>query len=190
VDSLARGARVIWRQSSGGAMPVEPFTRNATMTVRHMIIAVAALRAATGARADTSATMQVTANVAKSCAISATGITLSDYNSLDATATSVGTGTITVQCTKNMAYDLKIDDGGYSTAPGARRMKSDTQNDYLTYALYQDSGHATPWTTTQFVSGTGTGRTAIPHTVYAFVSAGQDVSVGTYNDTVKVTITF
>lgn len=162
------------------------------MTSRHTMFAfaLAALLGAGAARADTTATMQVSATVAKSCAITATAIALSDYDALDATATSAGTGTISVQCTKKMPYDLKIDDGGYAAGAGARRMKNDAQSEYLSYQLFQDPAHATPWTETSFVSGTGTGRTAVSHTVYAFVPAGQDVAVGTYNDAVKVTVSF
>jgi spore coat protein U-like protein len=63
---------------------------------------------------------------------------------------------------------------------------------YLGYALYQDSGHATVWgntpaTAPAAVAGTGLAQNT---TVYGQVAAGQDLPAATYTDTVVATVTF
>jgi spore coat protein U-like protein len=61
----------------------------------------------------------------------------------------------------------------------------------LSYFLYSDSGRTTNWgnVTGSWVSGTGTG-TAQNLTVYGRIPASQSALIGSYADTVTVTITF
>jgi spore coat protein U-like protein len=156
------------------------------MTLRHTLFAVAFLFAAGAARADTTATFQVSANVAKVCTIAATPINLGTYDPVTTAATNAATGTITVQCTKNTPYDVKLDNG----ANGTRRMKHASLSEYLSYQLYSDSAHQVTWDGTTFVSGTTASNVAVTHTVFALIPPAQDVAAGAYSDTVSATINF
>ena len=63
----------------------------------------------------------------------------------------------------------------------------------LSYSLYSDSGRTTNWgnVTGSWMSGTGTGTgTAQNLTVYGRIPASQSALIGSYADTVTVTITF
>jgi spore coat protein U-like protein len=62
----------------------------------------------------------------------------------------------------------------------------------MTYGLYQDAAFATPWgntVATDTFASTGTGI-AQTFPVYGQITAGQNVSVGTYSDTVAVTVNY
>jgi spore coat protein U-like protein len=70
---------------------------------------------------------------------------------------------------------------------------------YVNYGLYQDAANTLPWTTvatsttcttsTQCTLSTGTGSAQI-FTIYGTVPSGQTVAVGTYTDTVSMTIIY
>jgi spore coat protein U-like protein len=69
---------------------------------------------------------------------------------------------------------------------------TDGTGDYLSYELYQDSGHTTLWGTADnaAVESAAVDTTAVDYTVYALVPGSQDVPSGTYNDSVAVTVSF
>jgi spore coat protein U-like protein len=68
-------------------------------------------------------------------------------------------------------------------------------SNYLQYNLYKDAAYAQVWgdgtggtvTLANTNSGSGTGPT---HTIYGRIPAGQDLPVGTYTDSIVITITF
>ena len=63
---------------------------------------------------------------------------------------------------------------------------------YLSYALYQDSGRSTNWGNvvgTSTLAGTGTGS-AVGVTVYGRITANQQAALGSYSDTITVTVTY
>ena len=138
------------------------------------------------------ASLSVTATVAKNCSITTTAVAFGSYDPVVANAASPldGTGSVVVTCTKGAG--TRIDLGLGSNASGSvRRMLGGT--DLLTYELYTDSGRSTVWG-----SGAGAGQTiaAAPNknprtfTVYGRVPAGQDVGAASYADTVVATINF
>ena len=112
-----------------------------------------------------------------------------DYDPLAAGNDDDGVGTVTVRCTRGSG--LRIDLGNGANFSGTRRMTNGT--DFLGYALYTDAGRATAWG-----SGAGSGLAIAPaanfaaqnYSVYGRIPAGQDVSVGVYNDTVVATINY
>ena len=61
---------------------------------------------------------------------------------------------------------------------------------YLTYEMYNESAHTTVWNASNTVSYTAASKASTGLTLYGRVSAGQDVPVGSYSDTVIATITF
>ena len=141
-------------------------------------------------------TFNVSSSVAANCTISATDLNFGAYDPLVAnktTALDVNT-TVTVLCTKgstgvNVGLDL-----GTHTAAGNRFMSNGS--DSLRYEMYSDSAGGTVWSNsgaglvTWPVFGPIGAGAGTPHTVFGRVPAGQDVSVGSYSDTVTATVNF
>jgi spore coat protein U-like protein len=97
------------------------------------------------------------------------------------------TGNVEVTCVLTTAYTIALSPGNGSYTP--RVMNSGVHS--LTYNLYTDATRTTIW-------GDGTGGTSMVsgnaisanHTIYGRVPAGQNVNVGSYSDSLVVTITF
>ncbi|HSD21070.1 MAG TPA: spore coat U domain-containing protein [Anaeromyxobacter sp.] len=153
-------------------------------------LAVAAVFAASAARADSvTTTFQVSANVKKTCTITAQAISVG-YDPISANATTDATaeGNLVVACTNKLPYSIGLDSG----VNGARKMTKGS--DALDYQLYSDAARTSAWTEAATVSGTGQGKQAITHVVYLSIPAGQDAvsaSEGVdYTDTVTATVNF
>lgn len=129
------------------------------------------------------------------CDVTATNMSFGNYDVFLSTPV-VTTGTITVRCGLLDLGNVIISIGpsGNSGGFNPRQMKHSTQSDRLSYNLFTNSSMNSIW-------GNGTGGTATvscpvllgapcARTVFARVPQLQDVSVGSYNDTVVVTITF
>lgn len=126
------------------------------------------------------------------CTISTTPINFGPYNVFTTSATAAN-GTITYRCSNNDHNITIAISTGSSGAFSNRTLKKSTEN--LTYNLYLDAAFSSIW-------GDGSGGTATYHlgnppngldvnlTVYGRVPALQDVSAGSYTDTVVATIIF
>ena len=143
------------------------------------------------------ANLSVTASVTANCTITTTAVAFGAYDpvSANASAALTGTGAVNVTCTNGASTNVTLGQGsnantGSTDAAPARRLK-DGGTAFLTYELYQDSGHATVWGNTSGtgVANTGTG-TQVAITVYGTVDAGQNVPAGSYSDTVVATVSF
>jgi spore coat protein U-like protein len=106
------------------------------------------------------------------------------------------TGSISVDCDEAPPPIVVIRIGPSSGSGGfnPRQMRHTTRPDRLNYNLFIDSSRSVIWG-----DGTGGGSTVADKvtknktwvaTLYGRMPAGQDVSVGTYSDTVSVTITW
>jgi spore coat protein U-like protein len=106
------------------------------------------------------------------------------------------TGSISVECDEAPPPVVAIRIGPSSGSGGfnPRQMRHTTRPDRLNYNLFIDSSRSVVWG-----DGTGGGSTVANKvtknktwvsTLYGRIPAGQDVSVGTYADTVSVTITW
>ena len=164
------------------------FTKLAVATA--LIAAPAWAFAQVGSETD-SDTIEVSAEVANSCIISANPL---DFGSVDVTvATNVDeTTTIEVTCTSDAAYHIGLDVGSNEDT-GSRRMAFDGTN-FLIYELYQDASHTAVWGNdtgdeTTLVSDTGTGS-AETHSVYGRIvtDAQNGLPAGSYTDTVTATV--
>ena len=127
-----------------------------------------------------------------SCTISVTSVVFGSYNVFDTTALD-SNGAITYNCS-NQANHISISLGrGSSSTFSPRTMTKGSET--LTYNLYLDAARTSTW-------GDGTSGTSV-HTrnnppnnanvnvsIYGRVPAAQDVSAGTYSDTVLATINF
>jgi spore coat protein U-like protein len=129
---------------------------------------------------------------AQACTISATSVNFGSYNVFNGSDTD-STGTVTYRCNgsaRNITIGLTQ---GASASFNQRQMQKGLES--LTYNLFVDASRTNIW-------GDGTGGTAVyssanpPNntnvnlTVYGRVTAGQDVSAGTFSDTVTAVINF
>jgi len=167
-----------------------------TRTVRLLTLggfAVAALAATPATAATTTSSLEVSATVSASCSVSTTAVGFGDVAVLSG-ANDDATGGLSVTCTNGTAWSASANAGsGTGATLTDRKMTSGTN--LLSYDLYTDSGRTIIWgdgadATTGKISGTGTGS-AQANTIYGRVPSGQNTAaVGSYADTVTVTVTY
>lgn len=104
------------------------------------------------------------------------------------------TGTITVFCIGSSDYTIALS-RGHSGTYSPRQMPSGSNT--MDYNLYQDASHLVIW-------GDGTGGTSTkgghidggilgksdPHTVYGRIPVSRTAKVGSYSDSITVTVTY
>jgi spore coat protein U-like protein len=140
------------------------------------------------------ANLAVSATVAAYCTIADGTLAFGSYDPIvvnaGATAHLDKTGSFTVTCTKGGA-GIYVGAGNGANYVSNRRLKSGT-SDYLNYEMYTDLGRTTVWGTTLAtgLSVTPNGKTPVSMTVYGRILGGQDQPVGTYTDTVVMTVNF
>jgi len=147
---------------------------------------------------DATANLSVTATVIANCTISAgTPLDFGNYDAISANAASAKnvSGTVGITCTTGTSATVMLGQGsnadtGSTDAAPVRRMKNGSS--YLSYGLFKDVGLGTTWGNTvgtgQGYTGTGSADTI---TVYGSVPAAQNAApVGSYSDTVVVTVSF
>jgi spore coat protein U-like protein len=123
---------------------------------------------------------------------SVTGVSFGIYN-VFSTSPLDSTGTLTYRCsggTGNVTIDL---DRGNSTSFDPRFMLRTTE--HLNYNLYLDASRAVIWGdatsgTTNYAIVDPPNGSNVSVTIYGRVPAGQDVTVGSYTDTIIATISF
>jgi spore coat protein U-like protein len=138
-------------------------------------------------------TLNVSANVASNCLVTATPLAFTDY---DASGTVDGSADLLVNCSKGTPYTIKLGSGIGGTI-AQRLLKSGTNQ--LEYNLFTTGARTTIWGETlgtDTVPGTGQGMSstkANKHTVYGTIAnsvANQDAPTGLYTDTVAVTVEY
>ncbi len=151
------------------------------MKTMNKILAVAALgMAAVTAQAQTATTtFLVRADVLGACTVAATDLAFGNYLA-NAASPLDGTSTITVTCTSGLPYGVSL--GASANARTMSRAGGFTLN----YGMYNDAARSVAFGFTG-ASGNGVGQA---YTVYGRVPAGQFVPVGTYTDTVTVTVAY
>jgi spore coat protein U-like protein len=129
------------------------------------------------------------------CRVTTTGLNFGAYDVFSAVPRDT-TGTATVACDKNPPTDVTVSIG---PSPGSggfnpRQMRRTTGTDRLNYNLYTTASMSTVWgdgsagTSTVFLKKVNKNK-PVTTTIYGRVPPGQNVSVGSYADTVTVTIT-
>ena len=125
------------------------------------------------------------------CTIHTTGVSFGTYN-VFATSPLDSTGSVTYRCNGNVNITVTLNKGGATTFNPRRMLKG---SEALTYNLYLDASRTTIW-------GDGTGGTQVysnpstPNnqdvtvTIYSRIPASQDVSAGSYSDSITATINF
>ena len=129
---------------------------------------------------------------AQSCTISATSVNFGNYNVFNASNTD-STGTVTYRCNSAASNITVYLSTGASGSFALRQMSKGAE--VLGYNLYTDAARTSVW-------GNGTSGTSyyfranppnnqnVNVTVYGRVPAAQDVSAGTFSDTITATINF
>jgi spore coat protein U-like protein len=154
------------------------------------IVATPRLHAATA-----TANLSVSASVSANCLITAGTLAFGAYDPVFTNASTdlTGSGTFTVACTKN-ASGVWIGMGlGLNAGAGTvRKMRVGATANYLDYELYQEVARTNVWGNTQLtgVSYVPTSKAPATITVYGTVPQNQDVEVGSYTDTVVMTVNF
>lgn len=136
----------------------------------------------------------VTANVAKSCMVTADTL---DFGSVDGFASSTNidaTTTIRVTCSKPTPYTVALVPLNISSTTGSSAMKglSAGNTDTVPYRLYRNAGRDQPWGSevgTNTLAGTGDGLTQ-SLTVYGRVPGLPNVQPDNYRDTVTVNVAY
>ena len=127
------------------------------------------------------------------CSIATTNINFGTYDVFSITPKD-STGTITVTCGSPPPPHVTITIGSSPNSGGfiPRKLRSSSGTDFLNYNLFTDASMVSVWG--DGTSGTSTvpkvvtpGRPVIA-TVYGRIPAKQNVSVGTYSETLTVTV--
>jgi spore coat protein U-like protein len=161
------------------------------------VVAGSFITAGAAEAATATTNMPVQMVIAASCTVGATTLNFGTQTLIDIGSNIDATSTLTVTCTNDTPYNVALNAGLNDGGDGitGRKLKIGATSDVVNYQLYSDSGRTSVWgvTTTgtpDVVTGTGSGDgQAI--TVYGRVPSGQtNPKIGTYADTVTVTVNY
>lgn len=153
---------------------LEPVLKQDPIVKIRLLAAVLAAAAATAADA------------APSCkSLTVTSLAFGNYDVYSAAPTD-SAGTIGYSCPPPTVPFVTID-AGLAFGSGTRRMARAGGGDFLAYEVYTDAARSLVWGAVPVPVPAGNGIT-VPY--YARVFALQDVSVGSYSDTLIVTFNF
>jgi len=138
----------------------------------------------------------VTATVLPACNVSTTTLNFGSASFL--TSNIDATATVSAQCSNTLPYSIGLNSG--SNASGSQRRMKQGASNFISYNLYTDINHTSAWTTTTStnsctggtgtcVTGTGTGSNQ-NITVFGRVPPQTAPAIGSFTDTVVVTVTF
>jgi len=142
---------------------------------------------------QTSANMQVNANVIRKCTITTQPLAFGAYDPVLANANAPldGQTTLTVACTKGTSVTIEMDSG--ANASGSTRRMSGGVGSFLVYEAYKDSSRTQRWGDSlgeRYDAGIAPSRDPRQFIVYGRVPGSQDVVEGTFQDTILVTVQF
>jgi len=129
------------------------------------------------------------------CRVATTGLNFGAYDVFSAAPRDT-TGTVTVECDRNPPTDVTVAIGASAASGGfnPRQMRRTAGTDRLSYNLYTTPSMSTVWgdgsagTSTVFLRKVNRNH-PVATTIFGRIPPGQDVSVGSYVDTLTVTIT-
>jgi spore coat protein U-like protein len=137
-------------------------------------------------------TLTVTASVAGVCTIGNATLAFGTYNPTAATAINM-TSTVTLTCSLGTPYNIGMSAGSGTGATTSSRLMT-AGSTTLGYNLYRDSGYSLNWGNTvgtDTLSGTSsTSALTNTITIYGQIPAGENAAVGSYTDTVTMTVTY
>ena len=174
----------------------EPLNSGASQRLHYGSLASGGNCSTGGSTANFSFTVTATATTSANVSVSSLAFGSSPStiaSNIDATAT------ITVQSTNTTPYSIGLDNGN-NVSGSQRRMRLGATFNYVNYGLFTDAARSNAWTTTTSTTsctggastcalGTGTGSNQSV-TIYGRVPPQSATAVGTYADSVIVTVTF
>jgi len=137
------------------------------------------------------ANLRIQATVVNSCSVVGNTLDFGQVNLGQTTGQRPQTN-INVTCTKNLPFQVGINDGSNALA-GQRRMKNDSSTDYVSYELYKSltgNDRFGDAVLTQRVDGVGNGTVPVIVPVYGQILAGQSAPGGNYLDNAVITVYF
>ena len=168
-------------------------------------LGVASIGGPAAAAGSQPANLTVSASVAANCTISTSAVAFGPYDPVVANASSDlnGNGSVSIACTKGSAPNITLDLGAHASGSQRNMKITGGGTDLLAYELYQPP-NTTPNTACTFPGSQvwGTAGSAIftptapgskasrTYNVCGTVAQGQDVGVGSYQDTVVATVNF
>jgi spore coat protein U-like protein len=178
---------------------------NALVLASMLGVGAAMLSSAPAHAGSAPANLAVTASVAANCTISTTAVGFGAYDPVVTNAATAlnGSGTVSIACTKGSAPNVTMDLGANPSGSQRKMLITGGGVDTLNYELYHPSTNTTPstcsfpgstvWGTAGaaiFTPTAPTSKTARAFAVCGTVAAGQDVNVGSYQDTIVATVNF
>jgi len=135
----------------------------------------------------------MTVIVSAECTVSTTSVNFGAYDPVAANAATPldSTGTVNVFCTTGTLATVALDLGTHASG-STRRMLSGVAN-FLTYEVYKDAARSVVWNSVNTDSGTSASKTTAINggfIAYGRIPSGQDVTMGSYNDTLLVTVNY
>ena len=126
------------------------------------------------------------------CSIGTTAVGFGAYDVFASTPRD-STGTITYRCSQGNPVTIFLSKGGAATFNPRQMVKAG--GEALTYNLYLDASRTTIWGdltggTSAYTNASPPRNQDNPVTIYGRIPAGQDVSAGSYGDTITATINF
>ena len=159
--------------------------------------------ASTASAATAPGTFQVSAQVNGSCVV--TSADAIDFGSYDPTAAHASTaldaqGKVSVRCTSgSTGVSVALDQGtnakaGSTCAAPSRQIKS-AAGDLVSYEVYSTSGRDQVWACDSAANAVSlpvftSSLVPVDLTTYGRIPAGQNAAIGTYSDTIGVTVSF
>src|SRR5467141_1328117 len=143
--------------------------------------------------ATATSSFTVTGTVTANCTIGAAGISFTyDPVAANASSNALATGTVTIACTKGSAPSIGLDNGLHpgAASAGPRAMRLGATANYLGYDIYWP-GTTTSWTTANpYIPSAPPSKAARTFNMDTVIFGAQDVTTGTYTDTVTATVNF
>ena len=142
--------------------------------------------------------LSVSASIGTSCTITTTNLDFGAYDAVvtNASAALTAVGGVSSTCSIGSSGNIKMDEGLHagsgSTAgvPVRRMVAGSDATKFLNYSVFSDLAMTTVWENATGKPYTGTGS-AVALTVYGSVPAAQTTAVvGSYTDTLQVSINY
>lgn len=135
--------------------------------------------------ASTSGTVNTQITIQEDCSISATDM---NFGNLGLLRTSKdATSTLTIKCSPNLAYTVKLYDA--TDASATTYALKNGNNDAIPFGMYTDSTRSTLWNSASGKSGVGDGLNQTM-TVYGRIPPQSAKPVGSYASAVRVEVDF